>query len=712
MRRLAGGAAGRVVTRRWWHLASWFFLAACVAAAYGLAVAYDDAPLGRSLVDSLKIFPSGFPGYDGSKPWQYNFARHLAAAVFLIGSLRLLAAVFSERLSEFRAWTRRGHAVVCGLGDTGLRSVRALRAAGLAVTCLELTAGGDGVVEARGRGALVLRQDATQMSSLAAARVDRAESVICVCDDDAVNMRIAALTAAVVQLRGRGPGPTVHVCVTDPDLAQLLRGPLASADRTRLHFFNEDAVWARALLDHPDGPLGGRDARAPEIVVLGSGDLGRATVTEAARRWHRLARRVGSVEQASITLYGAEAETAVSDLLERHPAAARSCRIKGLPRPADSTFPADAAARLAAATCATAVYCCLPEESENLAAALDAESRVAAPTPVFLPCTKVVGSLAPLLAGGRIRPVVLPEGEGALEILHDQSRDAFAREAHAAYLAEREHAPDSGSRPADRPWEELPEEYRRANRRHADAALAQLRAVWYEIEPLADWDEHVPELPAAAVEAMAELEHRRWCADRLDHGWRWAPVRDDAAKRHDLLVPWERLPEDARELDRALVRVRPTLLARAGFRLVPSGRREQLARLLYERYRAAHPGGPGWDELPEQEKQWNRSAVDDIPVKLARIGCRVAPHGLGFAREIAFSPQELEQLAELEHERWSAERTAAGWTQGPRDDERRTHPSLVPWRELAESEREKDREVVRAIPALLASIGCAVVRGE
>ena len=59
-------------------------------------------------------------------------------------------------------------------------------------------------------------------------------------------------------------------------------------------------------------------------------------------------------------------------------------------------------------------------------------------------------------------------------------------------------------------------------------------------------------------------------------------------------------------------------------------------------------------------------------------------------------PKELEPLAEEMaknvHEVWSAGRMADGWTYGEtRDDVRKTHPCLVPYEELPESEKEYDR---------------------
>ena len=54
-----------------------------------------------------------------------------------------------------------------------------------------------------------------------------------------------------------------------------------------------------------------------------------------------------------------------------------------------------------------------------------------------------------------------------------------------------------------------------------------------------------------------------------------------------------------------------------------------------------------------------------------------------------------ERLAEHVHDVWAAGRLAEGWTYGPRrDDEARTHPGLVPYAELSETEKDVDRRTV------------------
>jgi len=59
-------------------------------------------------------------------------------------------------------------------------------------------------------------------------------------------------------------------------------------------------------------------------------------------------------------------------------------------------------------------------------------------------------------------------------------------------------------------------------------------------------------------------------------------------------------------------------------------------------------------------------------------------------------PDELlplqETLAEHIHDGWAAGRLSEGWRYGPTLDEiLRTHPSLIPYKQLPEAEKEYDR---------------------
>ncbi len=76
-------------------------------------------------------------------------------------------------------------------------------------------------------------------------------------------------------------------------------------------------------------------------------------------------------------------------------------------------------------------------------------------------------------------------------------------------------------------------------------------------------------------------------------------------------------------------------------------------------------------------------------------------------------PEELESLVEQMsknvHEVWAATRIAQGWTYGSqRNDEKKTHPCLVPYEELPESEREYDRNTSIGTLKLIMKLGFTI----
>ncbi len=52
------------------------------------------------------------------------------------------------------------------------------------------------------------------------------------------------------------------------------------------------------------------------------------------------------------------------------------------------------------------------------------------------------------------------------------------------------------------------------------------------------------------TERLAKNTHDTWARQRLADGWKYGPRRDDAAKEHPCLVPYEDLPESEKQYDR------------------------------------------------------------------------------------------------------------------------------------------------------------------
>jgi len=166
---------------------------------------------------------------------------------------------------------------------------------------------------------------------------------------------------------------------------------------------------------------------------------------------------------------------------------------------------------------------------------------------------------------------------------------------------------------------------------------------------------------------------------------------------------------------------------------------EEMASAIHAVYVAGYEGKAeipeaatkAYNDLSAHLKQQNRDNVLDIGRKLVSVGCVMIP-ARGAMTTFAFSKEDVEKLAEMEHDRWLRAKVAAGWHHGPKRDEgKKTNPAMLPWRKLSdeewaqldpvlvaamdkeplsEEEKEKDRAVVRAIPAILAKAGYAVVQ--
>lgn len=80
-------------------------------------------------------------------------------------------------------------------------------------------------------------------------------------------------------------------------------------------------------------------------------------------------------------------------------------------------------------------------------------------------------------------------------------------------------------------------------------------------------------LPAALeplLERLARNTHENWAARRRAEGWRWGPRRDDAAKTHPCLVPYDDLPDEEKAYDHTLAVETIRMILAAGFEIRPA----------------------------------------------------------------------------------------------------------------------------------------------
>lgn len=72
----------------------------------------------------------------------------------------------------------------------------------------------------------------------------------------------------------------------------------------------------------------------------------------------------------------------------------------------------------------------------------------------------------------------------------------------------------------------------------------------YTPKPLDTKTVALPPSLAELLEKLAENTHEVWSAGRIRDGWTYGPTRNDAAKTHPGLVPYDQLTEGEKEYDR------------------------------------------------------------------------------------------------------------------------------------------------------------------
>ncbi|KAK6533051.1 hypothetical protein TWF281_007212 [Arthrobotrys megalospora] len=156
--------------------------------------------------------------------------------------------------------------------------------------------------------------------------------------------------------------------------------------------------------------------------------------------------------------------------------------------------------------------------------------------------------------------------------------------------------------------------------------------------------------------------------------------------------------------------------------------REFVAQELYKRYKQtrASMGSNNesekskdaslqetWESLPEHLKASTRAQADDIPRKLELLGYRMAKNGDAATNGLQpiekFTPEQLEYLGEVEHDRWVAERIRSGWeASGKRDSSSQKTPFFVPYADLEQKWKDVDKFMVEGMFEILGLTGYKV----
>jgi hypothetical protein len=469
----------------------------------------------------------------------------------------------------------KNHAIVCGLGETGMQVVHNMRSMGQDVVVIDRA---DDTVNAAACDQLkipVIKGDAATSDILNLAGVRHARTIVACTGDDGSNMDVALHVKEMVTNRQK-PGSNELLVLAEirnqwlfSRLVNHNQYALGSND-VEFRLFNSNENAARLLLRSlklPPGP----EIDGGAFVIFGFGPLGQQVMLHLIRA---APATIGS--KAKIMIFDQGAQAHRHQFTQTYPAAAKLADVDFFEANISTDHHESWAAiektvreqaLLGVAVCfdddQTALYAGI-----NMRRVLDDLSRIQVPLFVRLGKYRHLGQFAATMESLQGQPMRfrifggLEELLGA-DILIRGGLDALAKAFHAQYRDSRQAA--GQSYPGDKPWNMLPETLKMSNRRRADNLPFLLAQAGMHMEP--------SEQPATLrltpdeIELLARLEHRRWMIERRLLGFSHGEVRSDFPPRHELLVDWEQLPESERERNRNDFANLPKVLAQAKFEI-------------------------------------------------------------------------------------------------------------------------------------------------
>jgi voltage-gated potassium channel Kch len=459
----------------------------------------------------------------------------------------------------------KNHAIVCGSNRTADLLARRLRASGIRVVVVTARVG----APADHRNALA--GDPRSPEALLAVGADRAASLYSCLDLYEDNAQTA--DAAERIQREHGHPRRVHILIQDLDLCCALRARRWSAAESTGHhvdFFNLDELAGVATV-RADADAASRTR--PEIAIVGTGAFARSVLLESARQWAARGGG-GGKEPLEVILIARDAFHAASELTGRYAFLESCCRITPHAGPFDEVL--SQRRRDAVSPPLSRLYLCQADEAEAFKSAIGTAPRLQSTfTEVVVRLDRTAGLVGGFQAdrgggtlfdalGGRLRLVDVSAAGCDPALIDDGLTEQLARACHQHYLtAALQAGTPVDSAPALVAWDGLGDEYREACRAQIVDLGHKLSLIGCLLGP-----RHI-DAPQFAfqpdeLEYLAELEHQRWIANRLQTGWTWGPVRDDEARAHPSLVPWKELSTTERNKDRAAVLTIMPMLADAG----------------------------------------------------------------------------------------------------------------------------------------------------
>lgn len=556
-----------------WWLVGIMGVVAFVLAFSGFNIIFNEAGTERDFLDliyySIKIFGMDIiDDYTSPLPWQLETARWLAPAVLIYTAIKaILYLVRREIKSAFVAYYRN-HVIVAGLSDNSRHLVSDLLAHGEKVIVISAIPHAWKLDKIEKAGAIIINGDLTSKSFLRYIGAPRARFFVFVDENDEKNVADAIAVHNYLAVSGKGRHQLLYTHISDDIKLDEIRG---------LHLFEDQTMTKKADLNceirvfsacerstriifNKYSPDRFTKVTSPSdsqvrVAVIGSGSLAQSMIIRFARLGH-----FANLKKMKVCLF--QEETSMVSRLERSFRQLRNfVDIEMIDEPHD-LFDAEEFERLNSTARFSAVYL-LCENDAAAAGILNKLSKIDAGVKmnVILALHDARGMLARWVTEKNFENITLYKFNVTDETFTKkglilEELDRLAMVIVEDYLSKKKSL--DAARASHRPWRLLPVDFRNQNRDQADHLGVKLRAIGYDL----DDDPSSVVISPEKAELLAWMEHNRWWAHMALSGWTLNEKKDDLKKRHTDLIPYEQLPDEIKQLDRNAVENIPLLLGK------------------------------------------------------------------------------------------------------------------------------------------------------
>jgi hypothetical protein len=503
----------------------------------------------NTLFRTLQFITLQFPReLEATIPWQLQLARLAVPLVAALATLNLLIGSLTRPIRLALLPWEKEHIVICGAERLTEAALRVMAARDRQVVLLAPYFESSRREALEGMGLTCIDADPGLTDTYSALNLRYASALFLTAADDLANLDRAMLALGALHDRPAALPPLLlGVQLEDEVLASELSLALDGLSRS-------SGVQYRRLCPDSEGLGEALREHAPALSKTDSEQRTHVLVVGLAGRWQQVLAQLVMIAQDhphQVPLFSLVLEDTEAKAFERWrrarpdlPLVAEFAVLPALPETVPEVWIAPQLAVVMqpdAMAITTALGLRRPGHqlgTENIAVLVrqQREDRLLAPLGGVALAGRSLAGLLPF--GGVLRPE-------SLERVLDRKGEALAMALHAHYQG---LAPQlGGGSPASvAAWEALPENLREANRAAAAHAPVLFAAVGLSLEDQGQ----TTRLTEVQLNLLAEVEHRRWCAERIMQGWRHAPMRDDSRRLHPSLCPYAELPPAEQRKDR------------------------------------------------------------------------------------------------------------------------------------------------------------------